>query len=60
MTGKNAKITIRNTLKSGDIGELESAAHLYAKNGFVKTEEIRHKIWGAYRIEEKYEKDLAH
>lgn len=39
--------------------ELVAAAHLYKKNGFVKTEEIRHRIWGDERIEEKYERALG-
>ncbi len=40
-------------------GELEAAANVYIKNGFVKSEEIRHVIWGDMRTEERYERELG-
>lgn len=38
--------------------ELNTAAYLYKKAGFMKTEEITHIVWGDMRTEEKYVLEL--
>lgn len=35
--------------------ELTDAAKIYKWNGFVKTEEVKHVIWGGERTEERYD-----
>lgn len=37
------------------ISELETAAHLYRKAGFVVTEENTHELWGDIRTEVRYD-----
>jgi GNAT superfamily N-acetyltransferase len=35
--------------------ELDTARHLYTQAGFMKTRQLKHKIWGRMTTEEKYD-----